>query len=43
MRRRDFPEVERAAGGVLSLLLYPEISEEQVKEVAWALIALLHS
>ena len=32
----DFPEAERAAQEVLSLPIYPELSEEQVKEVAGA-------
>ncbi len=40
-RKGDFPEAERAAREVLSLPLYPELSENQVEEVAGALKALL--
>jgi len=42
-RKGDFPEAERAAREVLSLPLYPELSENQVEEVAGALKALLQS
>lgn len=40
-RKGDFPEAERAAREVLSLPLYPELSEDQVEEVAGALKTLL--
>jgi dTDP-4-amino-4,6-dideoxygalactose transaminase len=36
-RRGDFPETESAAGSVLSLPLYPEMSEEQVEYVVDAM------
>lgn len=32
-KKGDFPESERAAGEVLSLPIYPELSEQQVEEV----------
>ena len=33
-RAGDFPESERAAAEVLSLPMYPEIEEEQVRRIA---------
>jgi len=41
VRQWDFPEAERVVQEVLSLPLYPEVSEEQVKEVAGAVMALV--
>jgi dTDP-4-amino-4,6-dideoxygalactose transaminase len=35
-KRGDFPETERAANEVLSLPMYPELTEEQVESVATA-------
>jgi dTDP-4-amino-4,6-dideoxygalactose transaminase len=35
----DFPHTEQAAREILSLPLYPEISEEQIAQVVQALVA----
>ncbi|MBI3989179.1 MAG: DegT/DnrJ/EryC1/StrS family aminotransferase [candidate division NC10 bacterium] len=40
-QKEDLPEAEQAAQEVLSLPLYPELSEEQVKEAAGAVTALV--
>lgn len=37
----DFPESEGAQEGVLSLPMYPELSEEQVEKIAQAMRSLL--
>jgi dTDP-4-amino-4,6-dideoxygalactose transaminase len=39
----DFPSTEQAAGEVLSLPIYPEITEEQIAQVAQALVAAVQS
>lgn len=42
-RRGDFPETERAAASILSLPMYPELSEPQIDAVVTALRAALSS